>query len=115
MTGRIFHLNENGDATPLEEHPYDAEKTLQELLAKHPDLLAGDQIDSTEPRRWLLVSREMAVPDEEDGGGKWSLDYLFLDQSGIPTLVEVSRLGCTSSAISWSRWRERQPSSQRRH
>ena len=48
--------------TPMEELPYDAEKALQELLAEHPDLLAGDQIDSNEPRRWLLVSREMPVP-----------------------------------------------------
>ncbi len=74
MTGRIFHLNDKGEATPMEEQPYDAEKTLQELLAKHPDLLVGDQIDSDEPRRWLLVSREMAVPGEEGGAGRWSLD-----------------------------------------
>lgn len=91
MAGRVFHLNENGNATPLEEHPYDAEKTLQELLAQHPDLMAGEQIDSTAPRRWLLITREMAVPGDDDAGGKWSLDHLFLDQDGIPTLVEVKR------------------------
>ncbi len=39
MAGRIFHLDDKGDATPMEEQPYDAEKTLQELLAKHPDFL----------------------------------------------------------------------------
>jgi hypothetical protein len=64
---------------------------LQKLLADHPDLLAGDQIDAEEPRRWLLVSREMAVPGEQDGAGRWSLDHLFLDQDAIPTLVEVKR------------------------
>lgn len=43
------------------------------------------------PRRWLLVSREWGVPREEGGGGHWSLDHLFLDQEGVPTLVEVKR------------------------
>jgi hypothetical protein len=75
MTGRIFHLNDQGEATPMEEARYDAERTLQELLAKHPDLLAGDQIDSVEPRRWLLITREMTVASEEDGAERWSLDH----------------------------------------
>ena len=64
---------------------------MQKLLADHPDLLAGDQINVEEPRRWLLVTREMAVPGEQDGAGRWSLDHLFLDQDAIPTLVEVKR------------------------
>jgi len=91
MTGRIFHLSETGEATPMEEQPYDAESVVQQLLAQHPDLLAGDQINSSDPRRWLLVSREMGVPGEEGGAAKWSLDHLFLDQDAIPTLVEVKR------------------------
>ena len=33
----------------------------------------------------------MAVPGEQDGSGRWSLDHLFLDQDAIPTLVEVKR------------------------
>jgi hypothetical protein len=75
----------------MEEAPYDSEALLQKLLADHPDLLAGDQIDAEEPRRWLLVTREMAVPGEQDGAGRWSLDHLFLDQDAIPTMVEVKR------------------------
>src|SRR5262245_21601402 len=75
----------------MEEAPYDSETLLQRLLADHPDLLAGDQIDAEEPRRWLLICREMAVPGEEDGAGRWSLDHLYLDQDAIPTLVEVKR------------------------
>lgn len=64
---------------------------LQELLENYPNLLAGDQINSSVPRKWLLVKREMEVPSEEDGAGRWLLDHLFLDQDGIPTLVEVKR------------------------
>ncbi|MGZ5978155.1 MAG: hypothetical protein ACXWNX_11915 [Isosphaeraceae bacterium] len=75
----------------MEETTYDSESLLQKLLADHPDLLAGDQIDAEEPRRWLLVTREMAVPGEQDGAGRWSLDHLLLDQDAIPTLVEVKR------------------------
>ena len=75
----------------MEEASYDSETLLQNLLADYPDLLAGDQIDAEEPRRWLLVSREMAVPGEQDGAGRWSLDHLYLDQDAIPTLVEVKR------------------------
>ena len=33
----------------------------------------------------------MGVPGEEGGLDQWSLDHLFLDQDGIPTLVEVKR------------------------
>ena len=75
----------------MDEALYDSERLLQEMLAKHPDLLAGEQINIDDPRRWLLITREMSVPDEEDGSGRWSIDHLFLDQEGIPTLVEVKR------------------------
>jgi hypothetical protein len=54
-------------------------------------LLAGKQIDPETPRRWLLISREAGIPDKEKGGRRWSIDHLFIDQEGIPTLVEVKR------------------------
>src|SRR5262249_39244062 len=80
-----------GDLVEMREQPYDSEDVLQELIARHPNLLAGDQMDNAAPRRWLLVTREMGVPDEQDGGDRWSLDHLFLDQDAVPTLVEVKR------------------------
>src|SRR5262249_35231465 len=73
------------------EQPYELEDHLQELVERHPSLLAGDQVDPDAPRRWLLLSREAAVPTEEGGAGRWSLDHLLLDQDAIPTLVEVKR------------------------
>lgn len=91
MPGRIYLLNDNSDLVAMEEAPYDSEKILQEMLAQHPDLLAGEQINSDEPRRWLLVTREMAVQGDEDNSPRWSLDHLFLDQDAIPTLVEVKK------------------------
>jgi hypothetical protein len=75
----------------LEETGYVEEAVLQDYLVDYPDLLPGDQIDPENPRRWLLVAQEMAVPGEESGSGRWSLDHLFLDQDGIPTFVECKR------------------------
>lgn len=91
MDGRIFLLDDNQSLVSMTQKPYDSEELLQHLLAEHPDLLASDQIGG-EPRRWLLLSREAPIPDQDDQlNGRWSLDHLFLDQDGIPTLVEVKR------------------------
>ncbi|HJX26596.1 MAG TPA: hypothetical protein VJ885_01685, partial [Thermoanaerobaculia bacterium] len=91
MAGGIFLLDANGSLTEMAETPFAAEVDFQKLLAAHPNLLPGDQIDPDTPRRWLLVAREVGVPDE--GGTRWALDHLFLDQEGVPTLVEVKRGG----------------------
>lgn len=91
MSGGIFLLDGEGHLVEMKEHAYDSEELLQRLLAQYPHLLAGDQVNSAAPRRWLLISREMSLPSEEDGAGRWSVDHLFLDQDGIPTLVEVKR------------------------
>ena len=90
MSGMIYLQREN-ELVELRDQLYDSEALLQELLAKYPNLLAGEQMNAANPRRWVLVSREMAVPDEEGGAGRWSLDHLFLDQDAVPTLVEVKR------------------------
>lgn len=68
-----------------------SEDDFQRLLADFPSLLSGEHIDAAAPRRWVLVAREKAVPSEDGGSGRWSIDHLFLDQDGIPTLVEVKR------------------------
>lgn len=91
MTGKIYLLGQDEQLLAMSEKAYESESLLQELLGKYPDLLAGEQIHPTEPRRWVLVKREMGVADRDDAGDRWSLDHLFLDQDGIPTLIEVKR------------------------
>jgi hypothetical protein len=91
MNSGVFLIKSGGELIEMKEQRYDTEDMLQELLAKYPNLLAGDQMDEAAPRRWLLISREMGVPCEEDGSDRWSMDHLFLDQDSIPTLVEVKR------------------------
>lgn len=90
MTGGIFLIQNDGNLVEMNEQPYDSESLLQELIAKYPNLLAGDG-QSTIARKWLLIRREMGVPGELDGADRWSLDHLFLDQDAVPTLVEVKR------------------------
>ena len=48
-------------------------------------------MNPTDPRRWLLISREVGIPGEAHGAARWAIDHLFLDQEGIPTFVEVKR------------------------
>ena len=90
MSGGIY-LIQNGELVEMTEEAYTSEDVLQELLARYPDLLAGDQMDGAQPRRWTLVSRERGVPSDEGGGYRWSVDHLFLDQDAVPTIVEVKR------------------------
>lgn len=60
------------------------------MLAQFPELLLpGD--DRTPYSRLLLIKREKGVPIEKDNCDVYYLDHLFVDQSGIPTLVEVKR------------------------
>lgn len=88
FSGTIFVRTDAG-LTELRESAYDSESTLQRLIAEYPSLLAGDQIDASSPRRLALVKREMGVPSASDTSNRWSLDHLFIDQDGVPTLIEV--------------------------
>jgi hypothetical protein len=91
VEGGIFLLGDDGGLVKLTERPYDAEDRLQTLLADHPDLLAGEQIDSATPRRWFHIQREIGIPAAEGGADRWALDHVFLDQDAVPTFVEVKR------------------------
>jgi hypothetical protein len=87
----VVFIRRGEELVSLAAAPYEAEVVLQELLEHHPQLLAGYQMSRGDPRRFLLVRREAPVADHEGGSGRWSIDHLFLDQAGTPTLVEVKR------------------------
>ena len=91
MAGKIYLIQNDDELIEMEQKEYEQEILLQKLLANYPNLLAGEQINETNPRRWLLISREMDVPTQENTLGRWSADHLFLDQDAIPTIVEVKR------------------------
>src|SRR5213594_4010473 len=86
----------------MHEAPYDTEAVFQELLAKYPGILAGEQVDPDARRRWLLIAREMAVPSAESAGGRWSLTRMngssyWVDDSE-PSLRPDGRYSFRSSA-----------------
>lgn len=68
-------------------------ETCQEIF----DLLPGDQISPDDPCQWLLIRREMPVPDPTTGLNLWNIDFLFADQNGMPTFVECKRFNDTDS------------------
>ncbi|AWN49541.1 hypothetical protein DK419_27030 [Methylobacterium terrae] len=86
----VFVLQDKDTLVPMQPEPFAAEVDFQTLLSKFPALLVGDQIDEDNPRRFLLVQQELPI-GHEDAARRWSLDHLFLDQDGVPTLVEVKR------------------------
>lgn len=91
MEGSIFVMQPDNSLVKVNRTPYNSEALLQGLLSDYPDLLAGDQMNTENPRRWLLVSPELGLTAEADGTGGWWIDHLFLDQDAIPTIVEVKR------------------------
>ncbi len=94
----VYCLNNDGSTVAMNRvHCADEEKELQEVLERNPGLLPGDQINPESPRRWLLVAREMSVPDPSSGQDRWSIDFVYLDQDAIPTFVECKRFKDTRS------------------
>ncbi len=87
----VFVLRDEATLVAMQAASFASEDDFQRLLASFPELLAGDQIDTDLPRRFMLVAREQGIAGEAGAGERWSVDHLFLDQDGIPTLVEVKR------------------------
>jgi hypothetical protein len=88
----VFVLTDEDNLVPMAAAHFATEDDFQRLLARFPELLSGDETPSAaNHHRWLLIKREKAVPSEDGGAGRWSIDHLFVDEEGIPTLVEVKR------------------------
>ncbi len=97
MSDSIFLVGDDGSVSEAPSTAYNAEAELQKLLADNIHLLPGAQINRENPRRWLLIKREAGVPNQEGGGGWWSIDHLAVDQDAVPTFVEVKRASDTRS------------------
>lgn len=80
MTRKIYQIIDNQELVEFDEERYKNENDFQRLISEYPDLIPGDQIDSDNPRKWLLVGREIN-----------NIDILLLDQDGIPTIIEVKK------------------------
>jgi len=87
----IFLINAEGVLEKIPHTQYESEDLLQGLVENYPEIIVGDQIDPDKPPRWLLIKREVGIPDSEGSPDRWAIDHLLLDQSGKPTFVEVKR------------------------
>ena len=87
----VFLLQGEDSLVAMEPGQFASEDDFQRLLSRFPELLVGDQVDPQSPRRWILVKREQSISTGEIGASVWSIDHVFLDQDGIPTLVEIKR------------------------
>lgn len=81
----IYVVDQAGGLTAMTPSAPRDEDTMQALVAKYPELITDDDGDL------LLVRREQPIDDSPDGGGKMSLDHLFVTKSGVPVLVELKR------------------------
>jgi len=88
MADPVFLFTDDDTLVEMNETQYESENDLQHILAKYPKLLFPGNDD---PVPLLLVRREAGIPGDEDVGDSFSLDHLFLDHDGVPTLVEVKR------------------------
>ncbi len=95
MSEGLFLFNDAGSPKRLSPAEFKTEDEFQQLLARFPELLTDADFGEGLPRKWLLVTREAMVPDKAEGSARWSLDHLFLDQDGVPTLVEIKRASDT--------------------
>ncbi|MFE6165651.1 hypothetical protein ACFQ7F_42875 [Streptomyces sp. NPDC056486] len=89
----VFVLGEG--LQTMEPAGFETEAEFQELLARHPRILDFGSLADGRPLRLVLVAREMGVPTSPEAGTTFSLDHLFVDADGVPTLVEVKRASDT--------------------
>lgn len=88
----VYRIQSNGKIAAMQRlHCKDEKRELQDVLEQNADLLPGDQISPEDPRRWLLIKREMPVPHPETGIDHWSIDFVYTDQDAVPTFVECKR------------------------
>ena len=89
--GSIFLIQDDNQLLRMEETSYESEELLQRLLDNYPELLAGNQINRENPRRWIPIAREFGIPSAANESPQWRIDHLFIDQDCIPTFIEVKR------------------------
>jgi hypothetical protein len=91
MSNQPIFLIDGDQRVVLESKTYDSEAILQELLTKHPAVLAGGTTEGDVSGGLLLIQPEIGIPRGPGGSDIFNLDHLFVDPDGIPVFVEVKR------------------------
>ena len=87
--GIIYQVGSDDNLTRMLPGKPVSEAQIQELIAKHPEIVTGTD------ERLLLIRREQPIPDSSFGSGRWSLDHLFVTRDAKPVLVEVKQASNT--------------------
>lgn len=88
-SGIIYQVSSDGKLTRMMPGKPANEDEIQRMIADHPEMVTGSD------DRLLLIERESSISDRTDGGGRWSLDHLFVTRDGRPVLVEVKQASNT--------------------
>jgi hypothetical protein len=89
MPKNAFLMPQIGPVERLALSSFGNEDELHSLVEQIPELL--DECLSEPAGQWLLVRREMGIPDSAAGPDRWAVDLFLLDSNGVPTFVEVKR------------------------
>lgn len=89
LSGAKLYCLSGRELVPACETLYQAEADLQRLISDNPRLLLRDPDNSAQAL--YLISEELSLQDTSCGSLSYALDHLFIDQDGIPVLVEVKR------------------------
>lgn len=85
MSRSIIYTVAEGVLTEMAPAAPENEDTMQRLVADFPRIIADRDGEL------LLVQREQAIADRENGSGRWSVDHLFVTAEAVPVLVELKR------------------------
>lgn len=83
--GILYMVEPGGGLRRMAPSAPASEDHMQVLVARYPELITDGDGDL------LLIKREQAIADCEEGSGRWSLDHLFVTRQGVPVLVELKR------------------------
>ncbi len=81
----IYMVDADGGLRQMTPSAPENEDRMQALVARYPELITDGDGDL------LLIRREQAISDGEDGSSRWSLDHLFVTRDALPVLVELKR------------------------
>jgi hypothetical protein len=109
MDETFFMLN-GEKLQELDEQGCIQETDFQALLERYPKLLPGSQIDPDNPRRWMLVSREVPVPARRGAPGAFGcsrppkslVGSSVMSSAGSVHCDSVSRYACRISLANLS-------------
>lgn len=85
VQGHIYMVDPDGGLRRMARSAPENEDRMQALVARYPELITDGDGDL------LLIRREQSIADSEEGGGRWSLDHLFVTRDAMPVLVELKR------------------------